>query len=110
MLSILGQLLKAVHLVLTDILPGSRFLSSLSMGSEIFMAQGLLTGRIFDLGYFRASLIGSTILYILSNFLIASSKFGGNSWKVEHRSTMLNANSPAAVERDNISSKLDWVC
>ncbi|KAI0056978.1 MFS general substrate transporter [Artomyces pyxidatus] len=37
----------------------------------LIFLPGLLTGRLFDLGFFRWSLLSSTALYIASNFLIA---------------------------------------
>ncbi|EKM50482.1 uncharacterized protein PHACADRAFT_213401 [Phanerochaete carnosa HHB-10118-sp] len=42
-----------------------------SLQYALIFLPGLLTGYIFDLGYFRISLIGSSIVYITSNFLIA---------------------------------------
>ncbi|KZV87618.1 MFS general substrate transporter [Exidia glandulosa HHB12029] len=45
-----------------------------SLQYALMFLPGLITGRVFDLGYFRSSLFASTILYTLSSFLIAECK------------------------------------
>ncbi|KZV86299.1 MFS general substrate transporter [Exidia glandulosa HHB12029] len=45
-----------------------------SLQYSLLFLPGLITGRVFDLGYFRQSLAASTVLYTLANFLTAECK------------------------------------
>ncbi|GJE91215.1 MFS general substrate transporter [Phanerochaete sordida] len=42
-----------------------------SLQYSLIFLPGLITGYLFDLGYFRVSLAAASVLYIASNFLIA---------------------------------------